>query len=586
MNSVKNKIMIPVLLLAVIAFATSILSIMNADSISKKGDDIANNYLVTIENVGYLSESTQKLTRSAYSYIVAEGDAAKKSVKDNIESLKSEIDGYMKDYEQTLDENEETAYSSYKNYYSQFLTQFGVLEKYVLDSRGNPTVQVEVVNTNQTVNASKLANNNLVDVCNSLESALDDMTNSEVEATDHAMRQMHALAAFAKTTGGVCFVFAIGALIVAFLISTRKVVNPIVKTNKELKEISALINDNNGDLTKRVNVKSSDEIGQLAQGINQFLDILQNTIGKIVEGSKNLDNMINSVGENVTVSNDNAQDVSSAMEELSATMQEIAATIQTVNDNTESVGKNVVDIADKTEQINNYSQDMRERADSLAKSADENKRTTDEMVGNIVGTLKKAIEDSKSVERVNELTGEILNISSQTNLLALNASIEAARAGEAGKGFAVVADEIRQLADSSRDTANNIQAINEHVTSAVYQLIDNSNKIIKYIEETILADYDSFVQAGAQYNEDACYISETMQEFAEKTEKLKELMKNTVESIEGISSGVEQSANAVTSSAVSTSQLVEQMNSIDKEMSESRNTVGELKAQTDVFKNF
>ena len=564
--------MIPVLLLAVIAFATSILSIMNADSISKKSDDIANNYLVTIENVGYLSESTQKLTRSAYSYIVAEGDAAKKSVKDNIESLKSEIDGYMKDYEQTLDENEETAYSSYKNYYSQFLTQFGVLEKYV--------------NTNQTVNASKIANNNLVDVCNSLESALDDMTNSEVEATDHAMRQMHALAAFAKTTGGVCFVFAIGALIVAFLISTRKVVNPIVKTNKELKEISALINDNNGDLTKRVNVKSSDEIGQLAQGINQFLDILQNTIGKIVEGSKNLDNMINSVGENVTVSNDNAQDVSSAMEELSATMQEIAATIQTVNDNTESVGKNVVDIADKTEQINNYSQDMRERADSLAKSADENKRTTDEMVGNIVGTLKKAIEDSKSVERVNELTGEILNISSQTNLLALNASIEAARAGEAGKGFAVVADEIRQLADSSRDTANNIQAINEHVTSAVYQLIDNSNKIIKYIEETILADYDSFVQAGAQYNEDACYISETMQEFAEKTEKLKELMKNTVESIEGISSGVEQSANAVTSSAVSTSQLVEQMNSIDKEMSESRNTVGELKAQTDVFKNF
>lgn len=572
MNSVKNKIMIPVLLLAVIAFATSILSIMNADSISKKGDDIANNYLVTIENVGYLSESTQKLTRSAYSYIVAEGDAAKKSVKDNIESLKSEIDGYMKDYEQTLDENEETAYSSYKNYYSQFLTQFGVLEKYV--------------NTNQTVNASKIANNNLADVCNSLESALDDMTNSEVEATDHAMRQMHALAAFAKTTGGVCFVFAIGALIVAFLISTRKVVNPIVKTNKELKEISALINDNNGDLTKRVNVKSSDEIGQLAQGINQFLDILQNTIGKIVEGSKNLDNMINSVGENVTVSNDNAQDVSSAMEELSATMQEIAATIQTVNDNTESVGKNVVDIADKTGQINNYSQDMRERADSLAKSADENKRTTDEMLGNIVGTLKKAIEDSKSVERVNELTGEILNISSQTNLLALNASIEAARAGEAGKGFAVVADEIRQLADSSRDTANNIQAINEHVTSAVYQLIDNSNKIIKYIEETILADYDSFVQAGAQYNEDACYISETMQEFAEKTEKLKELMKNTVESIEGISSGVEQSANAVTSSAVSTSQLVEQMNSIDKEMSESRNTVGELKAQTDVFKNF
>ena len=348
------------------------------------------------------------------------------------------------------------------------------------------------VDTNQTVNASKLANNNLVDVCNSLESALDNMTNSEVEAADHAMRQMHALSAFAKTTGGVCLVVAIGALIVAFLVSTRKVVNPIVKTNKELKEISTLINDNNGDLTKRVNVKSSDEIGQLAQGINQFLDILQNTIGKIVEGSKNLDNMINSVGENVTVSNDNAQDVSSAMEELSATMQEIAATIQTVNDNTESVGKNVVD---KTEQINNYSQDMRERADSLAKSADENKRTTDEMVGNIVGTLKKAIEDSKSVERVNELTGEILNISSQTNLLALNASIEAARAGEAGKGFAVVADEIRELSVQTKDATEKIRGIIEELTNDVDSVkvsLDNSVESIKEQNKLIDVANDKF----------------------------------------------------------------------------------------------
>ena len=456
------------------------------------------------------------------------------------------------------------------NQYAKALNDWGTIGYSIIKEikAGNSSAA-----TNDILNKCTPALDNVISIGDKLDADTDVTRNNAIRFT-----LFFAIAGIAAI-----IIFVIVAIIISKKTS-KNIVNSIMLPLGEIEKVAAELTQ--GNLHSQLDYHSDDEIGQLAQGINQFLDILQNTIGKIVEGSKNLDNMINSVGENVTVSNDNAQDVSSAMEELSATMQEIAATIQTVNDNTESVGKNVVDIADKTEQINNYSQDMRERADSLAKSADENKRTTDEMVGNIVGTLKKAIEDSKSVERVNELTGEILNISSQTNLLALNASIEAARAGEAGKGFAVVADEIRQLADSSRDTANNIQAINEHVTSAVYQLIDNSNKIINYIEETIFTDYDSFVQAGAQYNEDACYISETMQEFAEKTEKLKELMKNTVESIEGISSGVEQSANAVTSSAVSTSQLVEQMNSIDKEMSESRNTVGELKAQTDVFKNF
>jgi methyl-accepting chemotaxis protein len=203
-----------------------------------------------------------------------------------------------------------------------------------------------------------------------------------------------------------------------------------------------------------------------------------------------------------------------------------------------------------------------------------------------VETLKQAIEESKSVERVNELTGEILSISGQTNLLALNASIEAARAGEAGKGFAVVADEIRELADSSRDTANNIQTINELVTKAVHELADNSNQIIKFIESTVLPDYDSFVDTGSQYSKDAAFISEAMTEFADKTEKLKGLMSDTVDSIDGISGSVEESANAVTTSAQSTSVLVGEMNSIDDQMGESKSIVADLKKEADVFKKF
>ena len=126
--------------------------------------------------------------------------------------------------------------------------------------------------------------------------------------------------------------------------------------------------------------------------------------------------------------------------------------------------------------MNTYSKEMQERADTLAKNANENKTQTDAMVGNIVGTLKQAIEESRSVEKVNELTGEILNISSQTNLLALNASIEAARAGEHGKGFAVVAEEIRTLADQSREST-------EQINHVVNVLLDNSSNSVQITEQ-------------------------------------------------------------------------------------------------------
>lgn len=210
---------------------------------------------------------------------------------------------------------------------------------------------------------------------------------------------------------------------------------------------------------------------------------------------------------------------------------------------------------------------------------------TTTVVGEITAEMQQALENSKSVEKVEQLTGEILSISSQTNLLALNASIEAARAGEAGKGFAVVADEIRQLADSSRETANNIQSINEMVIAAVQELVKSSEKIISYVNDNILPDYQSFVEGGHQYDTDATHIDMTMVEYAEETREILMNMKDMADSISGINRAVEESTNGVTSAAMNIDSLVQSISTVSEQMEENTSVAKNLKQESENFVN-
>jgi methyl-accepting chemotaxis protein len=287
----------------------------------------------------------------------------------------------------------------------------------------------------------------------------------------------------------------------------------------------------------------------------------------------------------VAEANGSSCDISAAMQELSASMEEVSATAATVNENAGNVGNSVNEIADASSQLVTYANEMERRASDLENTAVANKNNTSEVIEGIIASLKKAMEDSKSVDRVNELTNDILSISSQTNLLALNASIEAARAGEAGKGFAVVADEIRQLADSSRETASNIQNINNLVTSAVKELVKSSDEIVNYINENILPDYDAFVESGRQYKEDAVHVNGIVTNFGNMSTDLQKIVAEITDAIQGITLSIDESTNAITTSAVNTNELVEGITQISGQMETNSDIAVQLKAEADRFVN-
>lgn len=413
-------------------------------------------------------------------------------------------------------------------------------------------------------------------------SELDKMIQADEKEAKAALKQAKILSNIA-IAGSIAFTVLI--FIIVVLISVRLIVTPVKKSSKELGDMVDEVNNAAADLTKRISVNQKDEIGSLVEGVNTFIEALQNVIAKIRDSSVHLNSTFAAVTDSVTSVNGNATDISAVMEELSATMEEVSATLANVNERVEKAGTGMDRISEQSEHILTYATEMQDRATQLEDTAVSNKDTTSAMIQEILGTLQQAIENSRSVEEVNALTDEILNISSQTNLLALNASIEAARAGEAGKGFAVVADEIRVLADSSRETAGNIQQINAKVVAAVGDLAKNSENIVTYINENILKDYDGFVESGHKYRADADYINEVMTSFTESVDHLRQTMDEVVENVNDVSTAVEQGAEGVTNAAENTSQLVGEMDTIMKEIDESNNIISELSTQTNRFIN-
>lgn len=386
-----------------------------------------------------------------------------------------------------------------------------------------------------------------------------------------------------KSSNTTKIVIAVLATVLVVSVAVFEVLRPLLAMNRKLKGMIDDIEAGKGDLTQRVQVSGKDEIGQLAGGINAFIATLQQTMNQVTVSSDKLHTVVDKVVGKVSEVNAGSMDISANMEELSATMEEIAASVATIRENTGSADEKVDLLTAATKDLVNYADEMQNRAEALEQKAIENKVNTGAIVTKNIAKLRKAIEDSKKVERINELTNDILQISGQTNLLALNASIEAARAGEAGKGFAVVADEIRVLADSSKQTADNIQDINKLVVAAVQELTDCSNAIVNYINESILPDYDGFVDSGKQYNEDAVHVNEIVTEFHQMAEVLLQLVNEINQTVNGIATAIDESAKSVSDVTEHTNALVEDINTVTDEMGENKAIADVLHAETERF---
>lgn len=381
-------------------------------------------------------------------------------------------------------------------------------------------------------------------------------------------------------------------LIVVILISMAIIIVVAIKTisapaksaNNQLKEIVQDIESDNIDLTKRIKVRSKDEVAELVNGINKFMESLQVLVQKLQEESGNMEVSVNSTSQQIENSNSSVMNVSSVMEELAASMEEISATMEQLARSSEDNLQGVKDISRSADDGNGIVSDIKTRAQSLHKQTKENREKAVNVMDDMGVKLDMAVTDSQSVKKINELTDNILSIASQTNLLALNASIEAARAGDAGKGFAVVADEIRQLADNSRETASDIQNISGLVTQAVERLSDNAKNLLRFMGEDIINDYDEFENVVSQYEQDADTISSIFNDFAEKAANMTYTMQQMSDGIRDVSVTVEEGADGISNAAGDTSALADSIVQIKEEVKNNKRVYENLQTEVSRFK--
>lgn len=568
-RSVRIYLVIPVLILGICSMVSLAMTGVSLRSVSNVSKNIAQKQINSVSCLDAVKSNVIEMQKEVMSYCLITQDSQRESVVKNITELKNDTESYLKKLNTMLQSDElekqlDTLDANYRTY-----------EKKVNEIR-------EIASTD-AMTALEDANRTLGKYGTAVESMADQMIASNDKITKSQVRDFSAKSSRANLVITTAFIMVIIIIIAVVLCIELIVIKPLKKIDKELGVIIDEINQDRGDLTKRININRKDEIGKVATNINVFIEKLQTIMQKITSNSKQLDETVGNVVGKVNTANGSACDISAVMEELSATMEEVAATVKNIDENTAVANTKVDKMTVETGNVVDYSNEMNERAIKLQETAQANKDETTKMVGSIIEELKNAMKESKKVEKISQLTSDILSISSQTNLLALNASIEAARAGEAGKGFAVVADEIRELAESSRNTANNIQEINEMVISTVEGLISSSNKIVDYVDETILPDYDDFVSSGKQYNDDSTHIKNIMDEFTGLSNDMQKTIKSMVDAINGITKAVEESADGVTSAAMSVDSLVADMNDVNKEMDINQNVSDKLRKETECF---
>jgi methyl-accepting chemotaxis protein len=339
----------------------------------------------------------------------------------------------------------------------------------------------------------------------------------------------------------------LGVLVLSVIL-TMIATNPIAKNVNNIKLSLSKIAA--GDLTTVCTVMSKDEIGEIAQSVNDMKNNMNILVDNIRNDSENLQlsaENLSQVSEEMSTSSDEVarsiQDVAKGTEEQANDLTDITYSLSKFGEDIDNIVCSIKDIDSSSSLINNMSKESNKDMNQLVASVENVSSSFNEFTSKIT-------QLGKNINRVTEITNVINSIADQTNLLALNASIEAARAGEAGRGFTVVATNIRDLAEQSKSSSKDINMLIESI----------SNETLSIIKSTNLMN----LEIGNQMN----MIDTTIESFRKIITSIDEISPK-IEAVASSAASVNEEKNGISSKIESSASIAEEVSASSEEIAAS-----------------
>lgn len=564
------KIMVLLLLLAITAISCVGVLVWTLQSVIGTSDQIVSEQVAEQEKISGLSRQFTYINSQVLTHVMTTNSVTMDTLSEKILQDIADMEQQIEEFGALLSEGDERK-EALDSTSAELAKYRKTVESLLVTSAENKT------------QAYVSATSNLPMFNEHIENYMNRMLEITAQEMEQAQGQMEQSAA---RVPGIISVASIALLVVVIVIMLGLrlwVIGPVKKATKQVDELVEGIRCNKGDITKRIHVGSRDEVGRLAIAINDLVAQMQIIIRAITEGCGQMEEKQADIISNVEKVNATADHTMQNLGIMSEGMQLVTGAIDGVQQDTGVLDHTVENMLEVAQNGRDYAADIKEKAGKMKATAVESKQEATLVMKEIDTAMTESIANSRQIHKITELTEEILGIAGTTNLLALNASIEAARAGEAGRGFAVVAEEIRKLADSSRESANNIQEISNRVVESVEELSENATRLLEFMNTRVMKDYDALEDTGSNYHEAADHVDEMMNEFGQKIDELLSVLQNVNTANTQMEATVGDSTEKLSAVEKNNQGLQQEMKDISYAVEELAASVGQLKESIRCF---
>lgn len=564
------KIMVLLLLLAITAISCVGVLVWTLQSVIGTSDQIVSEQVAEQEKISGLSRQFTYINSQVLTHVMTTNSVTMDTLSEKILQDIADMEQQIEEFGALLSEGDERK-EALDSTSAELAKYRKTVESLLVTSAENKT------------QAYVSATSNLPMFNEHIENYMNRMLEITAQEMEQAQGQMEQSAA---RVPGIISVASIALLVVVIVIMLGLrlwVIGPVKKATKQVDELVEGIRCNKGDITKRIHVGSRDEVGRLAIAINDLVAQMQIIIRAITEGCGQMEEKQADIISNVEKVNATADHTMQNLGIMSEGMQLVTGAIDGVQQDTGVLDHTVENMLEVAQNGRDYAADIKEKAGKMKATAVESKQEATLVMKEIDTAMTESIANSRQIHKITELTEEILGIAGTTNLLALNASIEAARAGEAGRGFAVVAEEIRKLADSSRESANNIQEISNRVVESVEELSENATRLLEFMNTRVMKDYDALEDTGSNYHEAADHVDEMMNEFRQKIDELLSVLQNVNTANTQMEATVGDSTEKLSAVEKNNQGLQQEMKDISYAVEELAASVGQLKESIRCF---